>query len=83
MAIWPKLLTQHFFKSLAFIGANQVMEQRMQERSAKMVWGRRNDGEQVLKYAKIICICDIYINFHQVYGYLFISVFRYIRKKNT
>lgn len=44
------------------------------EIDSKNCVGRQNDGKQVLKYAKMICICNIYINYfnlHQVYGYLF------------
>lgn len=79
MEIWPKLLTQHFFQ-IANVHRSQPTDAATNagmkcESSA----GRRNDGKRVLKYATIICICNIYINLHQVmdiYLFLFSDVSR-------
>lgn len=61
MEIWPNLLTV-FFKFLMFIEANQLMSTTHTEMNSKNCVGRQNEGKQLLKYAKVTCICNIYIN---------------------
>ena len=65
--------------------ANLLMTTTNIEMNSKNVMGSQNDGKQVLKYAKMICICNIYTNLLQLSPGLWISisVFRCIQKKNT